>query len=147
MTRLSEDIIQNIIRPCGLSNKKALAISKLSGILVKKHNSIVPRNFHDLERLPGVGHKTASVVLAQAFNISTFPVDTHIHRLSFRWGISNGKSVIKTESDCKKAFPKKIWNKLHLQMIYFGREYCSARRHDPLLCPICSIVGRKILFK
>jgi len=138
--------IRSIIRPCGLSNSKAQAIHKLSILLVKEHNSIVPSNFEDLETLPGVGHKTASVVMAQGFNVPAFPVDTHIHRLSYRWKISNGKNVIKTESDCKKIFPKKIWNKLHLQMIYFGREYCPARRHNPMTCPICSVVGRKSLF-
>ncbi len=138
--------IRSIIRPCGLSNSKASAIHKLSKILVKEHNSIVPANLEDLEKLPGVGHKTASVVMAQGFNVPTFPVDTHIHRLSYRWKISNGKNVIKTEYDCKKIFPQKIWNKLHLQMIYFGREYCPARRHNPMICPICSVVGRKSLF-
>jgi len=138
--------IRSIIRPCGLSNSKAKAIHKLSAILVKEHNSIVPANLEDLEKLPGVGHKTASVVMAQGFNVPTFPVDTHIHRLSYRWKISNGKNVIKTESDCKKIFPQNIWNKLHLQMIYFGREYCPARRHNPMICPICSVVGRKSLF-
>ena len=139
--------IRSIIRPCGLSASKSKAIHKLSSLLVEEHDSIVPSNFEDLERLPGVGHKTASVVIAQGFNIPTFAVDTHIHRLSYRWNISNGKNVVRTEADCKKTFPKDIWNKLHLQMIYFGREYCPARKHEPKKCPICRIVGRKSLFK
>jgi len=139
--------IRSIIRPCGLSPQKSKAIHGLSKILVQRYNSIVPDTFYDLESLPGVGHKTASVVMAQAFNTPAFPVDTHIHRLSYRWSLSNGKSVVQTEKDCKKLFPKKKWNKLHLQMIYFGREYCQARRHFPKDCPICSVVGRKSLFK
>ena len=139
--------IRSIIRPCGLSASKSKAIHKLSTILFKEYDSMVPDNFEDLEKLPGVGHKTASVVMSQAFNIPAFAVDTHIHRLSYRWGISTGKNVIKTEADCKQNFPKNIWNKLHIQMIYFGREYCSARKHEPRKCPICSIVGRKSLFK
>ena len=139
--------IRSIIRPCGLSSAKSKAIHQLSMILFKEYDSMVPSNFEDLEKLPGVGHKTASVVMAQGFNMPAFAVDTHIHRLSYRWKISNGKNVIKTEYDCKKFFPKNIWNKLHLQMIYFGREYCPARKHDPTICPICSIVGRKSLFK
>ena len=139
--------IRQIIRPCGLSPFKSQAIHRLSKILVEKHNSIVPSNFEDLENLPGVGHKTASVVMSQAFKIPAFPVDTHIHRLSYRWCLSDGKSVDKTEKDCKKHFPKNLWNKLHLQMIYFGREYCPARTHNPKTCIICSRIGRKSLFK
>ena len=146
MSRLKVEKIREIIKSCGLSPKKSLAISNLSKILLKKHNSIVPNNFNDLENLPGVGHKTASVVLAQAFKVPTFPLDTHIHRLSYRWLISNGKSVVQTEKDCKLFFPKEKWNKLHLQIIYFGREYCQARKHSPNDCPICSIVGRKSMF-
>lgn len=138
--------IQEIIRPCGLSPFKSKAIHQLSKILVEQYNSIVPDNFNCLESLPGVGHKTASVVMAQAFNIPTFPIDTHIHRVSYRWCISNGRNVIQTERDCKRHFPKHLWNKLHLQMIYFGREYCPARMHYPEKCPICSVVGRKSLF-
>ena len=141
------DQIREIIRPCGLSNTKSKAICNLSRILVEEHDASVPNNFEYLEKLPGVGHKTASVVMAQAFNTPAFPVDTHIHRLSYRWGISSGKNVNKTELDCKKIFPKNLWNKLHLQMIYFGREYCPARQHNPITCPICSVVGRKSLFK
>tara|TARA_B100000902_G_C27236401_1_gene877675 strand:- start:369 stop:992 length:624 start_codon:yes stop_codon:yes gene_type:complete len=137
------EAVRTIIRPCGLSPFKSKSIVDLSKILVQEYNSIVPASFEDLERLPGVGHKTASVVMSQAFNIAAFPVDTHIHRLSFRWGISNGQNVKKTEIDCKFFFPESIWSKLHLQMIYFGREYCRARQHDIRQCPICSIVNRK----
>ena len=147
MSQLSVDRIRQIIKPCGLSPQKSKAISGLSKILVEKYNSKVPSTYLDLESLPGVGHKTASVVMSQAFNIPSFPVDTHIHRLSYRWKISNGTNVVQTEKDCKRLFPKKLWSKLHLQMIYFGREYCPARRHDPYLCPICSFIGRKSLFK
>ena len=143
----SPEKIRKIIKPCGLSPRKSKSIYLLSKILVHEYNSVVPNNFQDLESLPGVGHKTASVVMAQAFNMPAFPVDTHIHRLSYRWGISSGKNVIQTEKDCKKIFPKQRWNKLHLQMIYFGREYCPARKHNPHDCPICSVVGRKSLFK
>jgi endonuclease-3 len=138
--------IQAIIRPCGLSPQKSKAIHKLSEILVKEHNGKVPASFTALEKLPGVGHKTASVVMAQAFNIPAFPVDTHIHRLIYRWGLSNGKSVAQTEKDCKRLFPKNLWNKLHLQIIYFGREYCKARPHQAKNCPICSMAGRASLF-
>tara|TARA_B100001250_G_scaffold353287_1_gene326528 strand:+ start:371 stop:1006 length:636 start_codon:yes stop_codon:yes gene_type:complete len=146
MICLSEDRVRDIIRPCGLSPKKSKAIIGLSKILVDKYNCVVPSKLEDLEDLPGVGHKTASVVLSQAFNIPTFPVDTHIHRLCYRWGLSSGKNVVQTEKDCKRLFLKRIWSKLHLQMIYFGREYCPARGHDPYRCPICSIVGRKSIF-
>ena len=146
MSKNPEEIRQ-IIRPCGLSPFKSKAIHLLSKILVEKYNSIVPSNFEDLESLPGVGHKTASVVMSQAFNIPAFPVDTHIHRLSYRWCLSDGRSVDKTEKDCKRHFPKNLWSKLHLQMIYFGREYCPARKHNPKTCLICSKIGRKSLFK
>ncbi|MAC94550.1 MAG: endonuclease III [Flavobacteriales bacterium] len=138
--------IKSIIKPCGLSPRKSKAIHELSQILVNKHNGIVPDNFKDLEALPGVGHKTASVVMSQAFNHPAFPVDTHIHRLAYRWGLTNGKNVEQTEKDCKWLFPKELWNKLHLQIIFFGREYCKARPHDANACPICSKVGRKTLF-
>ena len=138
--------IREIIKPCGLSNTKSKAIYNLSKILINSHDKMVPSNLFELEKLPGVGHKTASVVMSQAFNVPTFPVDTHIHRLSYRWCISTGKNVTKTELDCKNFFPRHIWNKLHLQMIYFGREYCPARGHHVLNCPICSVVGRKSLF-
>lgn len=138
MSMLDENQIKEVIRPCGLANNKAKAIKKLSEILIKEHGGEVPDTLEMLERLPGVGHKTASVVLIQAFNKDAFPVDTHIHRLAYRWGISNGSNVTKSEQDLKKFFPKKYWKKLHLQMIYFGREYCPARAHKKELCPICS---------
>ena len=147
MMQLPVTQIQKIIKPCGLSTTKSKAISKLSELLVRDYSSVVPCTFEELESFPGVGHKTASVVMSQAFNIPTFPVDTHIHRLSYRWGISNGQNVVQTERDCKKIFPEQIWGKLHLQMIHFGREYCPARKHNPNMCPICRVVGRKILFK
>ena len=130
MCKLSIDEIKNIIRPCGLSNTKSKGIYNSSQILVKEFNSKVPQNFTDLESLPSVGHKTASVVLAQAFDIPTFPVDTHIHRMLYRWGISNGKNVKQTEKDAKKFFPKEKWNKLHLQIIFYAREYSPARGWD-----------------
>ena len=146
MVTLSVDEIREIIRPCGLSPRKSKAIYELSHILLEKHNGQVPNTFEDLEALPGVGHKTASVVMIQAFDLPAFPVDTHIHRLGYRWGLSTGKNVEQTERDLKRIFPKDKWNKLHLQIIYFGREYCPARGHDPEVCPICSMYGRKSLF-
>ena len=138
MMQLSVEEIEEIIRPCGLSARKAKAIQSLSKILVEKHKGKVPSNFEDLEDLPGVGHKTASVVMTQAFDIPAFPVDTHIHRCAKRWGLSSGKNVVQTEEDLKKLFPKDIWKKLHLQMIYFARQYCQARYHKKETCPICS---------
>jgi len=141
MTRLSVDEIREIIKPIGLAPTKAANIHKLSEILVEKHKGKVPATFEDLEALPGVGHKTTSVVMAQAFGIPAFPVDTHIHRLAERWGLSNGKSVVQTEKDLKRIFPENQWNKLHLQIIYFGREYCPARNHEANECPLCSTVG------
>ncbi len=139
--------IENIIRPCGLAPAKSKAIFNLSNILLEKYDGHVPESFEELEALPGVGHKTASVVMSQAFGHPAFPVDTHIHRLAYRWGLSNGKNVTQTEKDLKRLFPKQTWNKLHLQIIYFGRQYCPARSHDPEKCPICSKYGRKSLFK
>lgn len=130
--------IREIIRPVGLSPAKAKNIQALSRILTEKYAGEVPASFEDLESLPGVGHKTASVIMAQAFGIPAFPVDTHIHRLAKRWGLSNGRSVVQTERDLKKVFPKDKWRKLHLQMIFFGREYCPALRHQKDICPICS---------
>lgn len=141
MVKLTVEEIKEIIKPCGLSPRKSAAIYELSKILVEKYNGKVPKSFEELEQLPGVGHKTASVVMSQAFGVPAFPVDTHIHRLAARWGLSNGKSVEKTEEDLKKLFPKKLWNKLHLQIIFFGRQYCPARGHDPAQCPICSRYG------
>ena len=145
MILLEVDEIRAIIRPCGLSPRKSKAIFDLSHILLDKHNGEVPESFEYLEELPGVGHKTASVVMAQSFGVPAMPVDTHIHRLAYRWGLSTGKNVDKTEKDLKRLFPRETWNKLHLQIIFFGREYCPARGHDPLICPICSIHGRKSL--
>jgi endonuclease-3 len=139
--------IKEIIRPCGLSPRKSKAISELSKILVEEHGGKVPASFTDLEKLPGVGHKTASVVMSQGFGVPAFPVDTHIHRLAYRWKLSTGKNVEKTEKDLKRLFPKEKWNKLHLQIIFFGREHCPARGHDPYTCPICSLYGRRELFK
>ena len=147
MIKLSVEEIKAIIRPCGLSPRKSKAIYNLSGILIERHNGEVPESFEYLEELPGVGHKTASVVMAQAFGVPAFPVDTHIHRLAYRWKLSNGKNVEQTEKDLKRLFPKDTWNKLHLQIIFFGREYCSARAHKPESCPICKDYGRKTLFK
>ncbi len=137
MRKLGVKKIKQIIRPCGLSEKKSQAIYQLSQIIIQEHNNQVPNNFTALEKLPGVGHKTASVVLAQGFNIPTFPVDTHIHRLAYRWELSNGTNVKKTEADLKEAFPQKNWNNLHLQMIYYGREFCKARGHVIDNCSIC----------
>ncbi len=143
MIKFSAEEIQEVIRPCGLSKNKSNAIFNLSHILIDEHNGEVPDNFEDLEKLPGVGHKTASVVMSQAFGVPAFPVDTHIHRLIFRWGLSSGKNVVQTETDCKKLFPKELWNKLHLQIIYYGREYCPARSHTAKKCMICRNIGRK----
>ena len=147
MVKLTVDEIREIIRPCGLSPSKSKAIHRLSEILIEKYDGEVPESFEALEELPGVGHKTASVVMSQVFGHPAFPVDTHIHRLIYRWGLSTGKNVVQTEKDCKRLFPKELWNKLHLQIIYFGREFCPARGHDPSECPICSIHGRKSLVK
>ena len=141
MSELNVKEIYNIIKPCGLAPKKSAAILGLSKIILEKHNGQVPQSFEELEALPGVGHKTASVVMSQAFGVPAFPVDTHIHRLAMRWGLSEGKNVEQVERDLKALFPKKLWNKLHLQIIFFGRQYCPARTHNPLNCPICSIYG------
>ncbi|MEY4904158.1 MAG: endonuclease [Bacteroidota bacterium] len=141
MAEVPVEEIREIIKPCGLSPRKSQAISDLSKIIIEKHQGEVPNTFEDLEFLPGVGHKTASVVMAQWFGVPAFPVDTHIHRLAMRWGLSEGKNVVQVEADLKKLFPKYKWNKLHLQIIFFGREYCSARVHDKEKCPICSVYG------
>jgi endonuclease-3 len=137
MSEVPVETIQRIICPCGLSPQKSRAIAKLSRILVEKFDGIVPDNFKDLETLPGVGHKTASVVMAQAFGVPAFPVDTHIHRLAQRWGLTSGKNVARTEADLKALFPQSRWNSLHLQIIYYGREYCTARGCDGTRCEIC----------
>ncbi len=143
MTRLSVEEIRDIIRPVGLSPTKAKAIHRLSQILLEEHGGAVPTSLEDLEKLPGVGHKTASVVVSQAFGIPAFPVDTHIHRLMYRWGLSTGKNVVKTEADAKRLFPRELWNKLHLQIIWYGREYCPARGWDLDKDPITRKIGRK----
>ena len=137
MSKLSQNQIYTIIKPCGLGPKKSKAIKELSSILLKKFNGEVPNNFKDLEALPGVGHKTASVVMSQGFGLPAFAVDTHIHRLAQRWGLTNGKNVKKTEADLKKLFDKSLWNKLHLQIIFWGREFCQARACYGLECDVC----------
>ena len=149
MDGLTTDQIYQIIRPCGLAPQKSKAISNLSKILITKHSGKVPSNFSDLEALPGVGHKTASVVMSQGFGYPAFPVDTHIHRLAQRWGLTDGKNVTQTETDLKKTFPKESWNKLHLQIIYYGRQYCTARGCDGRVCEICKTCypNRKKSFK
>ena len=137
MEKISKEKIYDIIKPCGLGPQKSKSISELSKILVNKFNGIVPKTFEELEKLPGVGHKTASVVMSQGFGFPAFPVDTHIHRLAQRWGLTNGKSVTQTEKDLKKLFPKEAWNKLHLQIIFYGREHCTARGCLGIKCNIC----------
>ena len=136
--RLGRKRIENLIKSIGIFRVKAKSVYLLSKQIIEKHGGKVPDNFDDLEKLPGVGHKTASVVMSQGFGHSAFPVDTHIHRLAQRWGLSNGKNVIQTEKDLKRLFPKKSWNKLHLQIIYYGREYCKARECYGLTCKICT---------
>ena len=141
MVKLGIDRIAEIIKPCGFFNTKSVNIYNLSKELVEKFGGKVPQTFEELESLPGVGHKTASVVMSHIFKIPAFPVDTHIHRLAMRWGLSDGSSVEQTEKDLKKVFPESEWEKRHLQIIYFGRTYCKARGHKPEECPICSVVG------
>jgi endonuclease-3 len=138
METIPVEAIKAVIRPCGLSPKKSQAISGLSKILVEQYQGKVPKDMAALETLPGVGHKTASVVMSQAFNVPAFAVDTHIHRLAQRWGLTTGKNVTQTEKDLKRLFPENLWNKLHVQIIYYGREYCSARGCDGTICPICT---------
>ena len=137
MQSVSEKVIYDIIRSCGLAPKKSKAIVELSKILVAKYDGSVPKELSQLEELPGVGHKTASVVVSQGFGVPAFPVDTHIHRLAQRWGLTKGKNVIETENDLKKAFPQESWNKLHLQIIFYGRDFCTARGCDGRKCEIC----------
>lgn len=137
MVKLPTGEIQQIIRPCGLSPQKAKGIRGLSEILIAEHNGQVPADFDALEQLPSVGHKTASVVMCQAFGVPAFPVDTHIHRLAQRWGLTEGRSVVQTEKDLKKLFPESHWTRLHLQMIWYGREFCTARGCDGTVCPLC----------
>ena len=143
MARIPVEKIEAIIRPCGLAPTKARALSKLSQIIVERHRGQVPRTFEDLEALPGVGHKTASVVMSQAFGVPAFPVDTHIHRLAARWGLSNGRSVEQTERDLKKLFAPERWNPLHLRMIFYGREHCTARGCDGTTCELCRTLNPK----
>ena len=137
MARQKLDAIRETVRPCGLAPQKSKAIKTLSRILVDEHGGEVPADMDALEKLPGVGHKTASVVMAQAFGVPAFPVDTHIHRLAQRWGLSSGKNVVQTEQDLKRLFPEEHWNALHLQIIYYGREFCTARGCDGTVCEIC----------
>ena len=143
MSKLSEQQIYKIIKPCGLGPKKSKAIKNLSKILVEEYDSKIPCDIDKLEKLPGVGHKTASVVISQGFGIPAFPVDTHIHRLAQRWGLTSGKNVVITERDLKKIFPEENWNKLHLQIIFWGREFCSARSCFALECEICRACNPK----
>lgn len=145
MVEQSVDAIREIIRPCGLSPRKSRAIHRLSEILIEEHGGQVPESFEALEALPGVGHKTASVVMSQGFGHPAFPVDTHIHRLAQRWGLTRGRNVDQTERDLKALFPREYWNKLHLQIIYYGRQYCTARGCDGTVCPLCRTLypGRK----
>ncbi|MBT8405445.1 MAG: endonuclease III [Gemmatimonadetes bacterium] len=145
MAELEVEEIRSIIRPCGLSPQKSKAIARLSEILIEEHGGRVPDDIEALERLPGVGHKTASVVMAQAFGVPSFPVDTHIHRLAQRWGLTSGKNVVQTERDLKRLFPEESWNRLHLQIIFYGREHCTARGCDGRVCEICRTCypGRK----
>jgi endonuclease-3 len=137
MAALTEAQILGHIRQLGLANTKARNVKRLAELLLERHDGQVPQNFGDLEALPGVGHKTASVVMAQAFGVPAFPVDTHIHRLAQRWGLSNGLNVEQTEHDLKRLFPREAWNKLHLQIIFYGREFCTARGCDGTVCPLC----------
>jgi endonuclease III len=143
MIKHTTEEIKEIIRPCGLSPRKSKAIYDLSHILLDKHNGMVPKSFEQLEELPGVGHKTASVVMSQAFGVPAFPVDTHIHRLMYRWNLTSGKNVDQTEKDAKRLFPREIWNKLHLQIIFYGREYSPARGASIKTDYITASVGRK----
>ncbi len=138
MAKCTVEQINDIVRPCGLAPRKAQAIHRLSEMIVEQHDGRVPDNFEDLEAMPGVGHKTASVVMAQAFDVPAFPVDTHIHRLAQRWELTKGNNVNQTEKDLKRLFPESLWNKLHLQIIFYGREYCTARSCHGLVCQICT---------
>ena len=147
MIKMTVEEIKEIIRPCGLSPMKSKGIYGLSQMIIEQYGGEVPQSFEALEAMPAVGHKTASVVMSQAFGVSAFPVDTHIHRLAYRWKLSTGKNVDKTEKDLKTVFPIETWNRVHLQIIFFGRKYCPARGHNALACPICKDFGRASLFK
>ena len=144
MAAASVEEIRQLIRVVGLANGKSRNLVAMAGLLLERHDGQVPASFEALEALPGVGHKTASVVMAKAFGVPAFPVDTHIHRLAWRWGLSSGKNVVQTERDLERLFPAEQWHKVHLQIIYFGREHCPALRHDPARCPICSWAGVKV---
>lgn len=141
MAALPVEVIREIIRPCGLSPQKSRALQELSRLIVERHGGQVPATFAELEALPGVGHKTASVVMSQAFGVPAFPVDTHIHRLATRWGLTSGRNVVQTERDLKKLFPESAWNQLHLRIIFYGREHCTARGCDGTKCELCQAVG------
>ena len=143
MSRQDVKDVENIVRPCGLGPQKSKAIVELSRLLIEKNKGVVPQSFEELEALPGVGHKTASVVMSQAFGHPAFPIDTHIHRLAKRWKLSSGRSVVQTERDLKKIFPENSWNKLHLQIIFYGREHCTARGCQGKTCPICARLNGK----
>ena len=147
MVKIEVEEILEIVRTVGLAPGKSRNIHRLSELLLERHGGEVPESLEELEALPGVGHKTASVVVAQAFGKPAFPVDTHIHRLAWRWGLSSGRNVEQTEKDLKRVFPEETWNRLHLQIIYFGREHCPARSHDFASCPLCSVVGRRSLLR
>ena len=147
MVKMTIEEIKSIIRPCGLSPMKSKGIFGLSKILIEEYEGQVTQDMEALEKLPAVGHKTASVVMSQAFGVPAFPIDTHIHRLAYRWKLSTGKNVKQTEKDLKSCFPIESWNKVHLQIIFFGRKYCPARGHNPRTCPICKTYGRASLFK
>ena len=147
MINLDYETIYSIIKPCGLGPAKSKAILGLSQMLVDEYSGTVPNDFEALESFPGVGHKTASVVMSQAFGVPAFAVDTHVHRLIYRWGLSSGRSVKQTERDAKRLFPKEKWSKLHLQIVFYGRDYCPAKNFNPNECPITSVVGRRSLFR
>ncbi len=142
--RRHDEEIKALIRVVGLSNSKSKNLVAMAGLLLERHGGQVPASFEALEALPGVGHKTASVVMAKAFGVPAFPVDTHIHRLAWRWGLSDGRNVVRTERDLKRLFPEERWHDVHLQIIYFGREHCPALRHEPAACPVCSWAGVEV---
>ena len=144
MVKLSVEEIEKVVKPCGLAPRKSKAIWELSQILLDKHDGQVPASFEELEELPGVGHKTASVVMSQGFGFPAFPVDTHIHRIAQQWELTSGKNVVQTEADLKRLFPQELWNKLHLQIIFYGREYCQARSCDGLSCLICKTCFNRV---
>lgn len=147
LARAEPEAVRTVIRQIGLAPTKSKNMVRLAQLLIERHGGAVPQTYPELEALPGVGHKTAAVVMSQAFGEEAFPVDTHIHRLAYRWGLSSGKNVVQTEADLKRLFPRESWNGLHLRIIFFGREYCPALRHDWQTCPICSWAGLKTRMK